>query len=597
MEIQEKIKREIIQVFEDEFNYKCSIDNINIDQTPKNFDGLYTLILFPHLKHLKENLNEVGKKIGDALNNKSVIISRYNQVKGFLNFDIKTEYLLEVFKSILNQKKPEEVSKKNKEIIVEFSSPNTNKPLHLGHLRNIFLGDSISKIYEALGYKVHKVQIINDRGIHICKSMVAWSKFGEGNTPNSQKLKGDKFVGDFYVKFEKELKKEIKKLCEKGLTEEDALKHSKLMLEAKSYLKKWESGDEEIMKLWKKMNNWVYDGFDKTYKSLNVEFDKNYYESSTYLLGKKNVDQGLSKKIFYKEKDNSVWIDLTKENYDKKLLIRSDGTSVYMTQDIGTAIKRFEDYPKSEKQIYTVGNEQDYHFKVLFKILDKLGYSWAKECYHLSYGMIDLPDGKMKSREGTVIDADELITLMKETAKNRTVELGKIDDFNSKDLEKLYTIIALSALKYHLLKVDPRKSMLFNPEESIDFQGNTGPFIQYTYARIQSILKRAKMLNIDFKGLGFDNVKKLSMNEKRIIDLILKHRNNLVKSAETYSPSILCNYVYDLSKTYNSFYQEEKIFDGRNNETTSFKIALSEMTSSVIRESLNTLGMDVVNKM
>ena len=597
MEIQEKIKREIIQVFEDEFNYKCSIDNINIDQTPKNFDGLYTLILFPHLKHLKENLNEVGKKIGDALNNKSVIISRYNQVKGFLNFDIKTEYLLEVFKSILNQKKPEEVSKKNKEIIVEFSSPNTNKPLHLGHLRNIFLGDSISKIYEALGYKVHKVQIINDRGIHICKSMVAWSKFGEGNTPNSQKLKGDKFVGDFYVKFEKELKKEIKKLCEKGLTEEDALKHSKLMLEAKSYLKKWESGDEEIMKLWKKMNNWVYDGFDKTYKSLNVEFDKNYYESSTYLLGKKNVDQGLSKKIFYKEKDNSVWIDLTKENYDKKLLIRSDGTSVYMTQDIGTAIKRFEDFPKSEKQIYTVGNEQDYHFKVLFKILDKLGYSWAKECYHLSYGMIDLPDGKMKSREGTVIDADELITLMKETAKNRTVELGKIDDFNSKDLEKLYTIIALSALKYHLLKVDPRKSMLFNPEESIDFQGNTGPFIQYTYARIQSILKRAKMLNIDFKGLGFDNVKKLSMSEKRIIDLILKHRNNLIKSAETYSPSILCNYVYDLSKTYNSFYQEEKIFDGRNNETTSFKIALSVMTSSIIRESLNTLGMDVVNKM
>ncbi len=597
MEIQEKIKKEIIQVFEDEFNYKCSIDNINIDQTPKNFDGLYTLILFPHLKYLKENLSEVGKKIGDALNNKSAIISRYNQVKGFLNFDIKTEYLLDVFKSILNQKKLEKVSKKTKEIIVEFSSPNTNKPLHLGHLRNIFLGDSISKIYEALGYKVHKVQIINDRGIHICKSMLAWRKFGEGKTPNSQKLKGDKFVGDFYVKFEKELKKETKKLCVKGLSEEDALKQSKLMLEVKSYLKKWESGDEEILKLWKKMNNWVYDGFEKTYKSLNVEFDKNYYESSTYLLGKKNVDQGLSKKIFYKEKDNSVWIDLTKENYDKKLLIRSDGTSVYMTQDIGTAIKRFEDYPKSEKQIYTVGNEQDYHFKVLFKILDKLGYSWAKECYHLSYGMIDLPDGKMKSREGTVVDADELITLMKETAKNRTVELGKLDDFDSKDQERLYNIIALSALKYHLLKVDPRKRILFNPEESIDFQGNTGPFIQYTYARIQSILKRGKMLNIDFKSLNFDNVKKLSVNEKRIIDLILKHRNNLIKSAETYSPSILCNYVYNLSKTYNSFYQEEKIFDGKNNETTSFKIALSDITSSIIRESLNTLGMDVVNKM
>ncbi len=597
MIIQEKIKREIVQVFKDEFNYKCSINDINIDQTPKNFDGLYTLILFPHLKHLRQNINIIGKKIGDALSNKSKIISDYNQVKGFLNFEIKSKFLLDAFKSYLNRDNVENVNKINKEIIVEFSSPNTNKPLHLGHLRNIFLGDSISKIYEALGYKVNKVQIINDRGIHISKSMVAWNNFGDGESPTSKKLKGDKFVGDFYVKFEKELKKEIKKLCESGLSEEDALNQSKLMLEAKSYLKKWESGDKQIMKLWEKMNNWVYDGFDKTYKSLNVEFDKNYYESNTYLLGKKNIYDGLLKKIFYKEKDNSVWIDLTKENYDKKLLIRSDGTSVYMTQDIGTAIKRYEDYPNSEKQIYTVGNEQDYHFKILFKILEKLGYSWAKECYHLSYGMIDLPDGKMKSREGKVVDADELISIMKDTAKKRTIELGKIDDFSPEDLEKLYDIITLSALKYHLLKVDPRKSILFNPDDSIDFQGNTGPFIQYTYARIQSILKRAKILNISFDSLNYNMLKSLSVNEKKIIDLILKHKKNLKKSAETYSPSILCNYVYELSKTYNSFYQEEKIFDGKNNETTSFKIALSKLTSNIIRDSLNTLGLDVVNKM
>ena len=596
MKLQEKIKNEVIKVFNDEFKYKCSINDISIDQTPKNFSGFYTLILFPHLKNLKINLKEAGNKIGDSLIRNSEIVSGYNLVKGFLNFDLKSDYLIDELSKFSKEFKSK-YKKNNKEIIVEFSSPNTNKPLHLGHLRNIFLGDSVSKIYESLGYKVNKVQIINDRGIHICKSMVAWKKYGNDKSPRTENIKGDKFVGDYYVRFEAEHKKEVLDLIKNGLSEVDAIKKSPLMKEAILFLRKWEKGDEEIISLWKKMNGWVYDGFDSTYRSINVSFDKIYYESETYLLGKKNIEDGISKKIFYKEKDNSVWIDLSKENFDKKLLLRSDGTSVYMTQDIGTAIRRFEDFPKSEKQIYTVGNEQDYHFKVLFKILEKLGYSWAKECYHLSYGMIDLPDGKMKSREGKVVDADELISVMKDTAEERTIELGKIDDFDFEDLSKLYQKIALSALKYHLLKVDPKKKMLFNPDESIDFQGNTGPFLQYTYARIRSIIKRADILNIEYGNIKFSSIKSISTNEKKIIDQIVNYKFILESAAESYSPSIICNYVYELSKTYNSFYQEEKIFDGKNNETTSFKIALSNMTSNVIKSLLNLLGIDVTNKM
>ncbi|MFL2990636.1 MAG: arginine--tRNA ligase [Cytophagales bacterium] len=596
MELQEKIKTEVIKVFRDEFSYECSLNDISIDQTPKNFTGFYTLILFPHLKFLKINLEEAGKIIGENLTKNSEIVSGYNLVKGFLNFDLNTHYLLNVFSRLLTDFNSV-YSNNKKEIIIEFSSPNTNKPLHLGHLRNIFLGDSVSKIYKALGYKVHRVQIINDRGIHICKSMVAWVKYGNDKSPQTQNIKGDKFVGDYYVRFEVEHKKEVHDLIRKGLSEDDAVRKSPLMREAKSFLRKWERGDKDIITLWKKMNGWVYDGFDITYRNINVSFDKIYYESETYLLGKKNVEDGILKKIFYKEEDNSVWIDLSKEKFDKKLLIRNDGTSVYMTQDIGTAIKRFEDFPKSEKQIYTVGNEQDYHFKVLFKILEKLGYSWAKECYHLSYGMIDLPDGKMKSREGKVVDADELISIMKDTAKKRTTELGKIDDFDGEDLTKLYHKIALSALKYHLLKVDPKKKMLFNPDESIDFQGNTGPFLQYTYARIRSIIKRAEILNIDFGQKKFNSIKSISDNEKRIIDLIANYKSMLELAAVSHSPSVICNYVYDLSKTYNSFYQEEKIFDGKNNETTSFKIALSDITSRVIKSSLNLLGISVTNKM
>ena len=584
----------------DIISFKYGIDKniIEFQKTRKEFEGDLTLVVFPLIRIFKKSPEEICNEIGCLLSKQIMFISSFNVIKGFLNIELNNNFWIESIIKISKTKNYGITKKNNKSetTLVEFSSPNTNKPLHLGHIRNIVLGDSVSRIIEANGKNVKRVQIINDRGIHICKSMLAWQTFGNGETPENANMKGDHLVGKYYVKFNQEYNKELAELRGQGYSEDECINKSKLNKEAKELLLRWESNDSEVIKLWSQMNNWVYAGFNETYKKLGVTFDKNYYESETYLLGKDLIEEGLKSNVFYKKEDNSVWVDLTEFGLDEKLLLRSDGTAVYITQDIGTAIQRFKDFKFSE-MVYTVGNEQNYHFDVLFKILKKLNYSWANMCHHLSYGMVDLPEGKMKSREGTVVDADELITLMKETAKNRTVELGKIDDFDSKDLERLYDIIALSALKYHLLKVDPRKSMLFNPEESIDFQGNTGPFIQYTYARIQSILKRAKMLNIDFKGLNFDNVKILSVNEKRIIDLLLKHRNNLIKSAETYSPSILCNYVYNLSKTYNSFYQEEKIFDGKNNETTSFKIALSDMTSNIIRESLNTLGIDVVNKM
>tara|TARA_B100001121_G_scaffold63043_1_gene55279 strand:- start:2023 stop:3306 length:1284 start_codon:yes stop_codon:yes gene_type:complete len=427
--------------------------------------------------------------------------------------------------------------------------------------------------------------------------MVAWRHFSDNKTPESEDIKGDKFVGDYYVKFEVENQKQINELLDKGYSKDEAVKKTALMKEAVNVLKLWEDGDTDTIELWKKMNGWVYDGFDKTYDSINIKFDKNYYESETYLLGKKNVLEGLKKGIFYQKEDNSIWVDLVNEGLDNKILIRNDGTSVYMTQDIGTAIKRFEDYPKIEKQIYTVGNEQDYHFKVLFKILKKLDYTWADECYHLSYGMVDLPDGKMKSREGKVVDADDLVNHMIETAKQRTQELGKVDDFDTDDLDKLYKVIALGALKYFLLKVDPKKKMLFNPDESIDFNGNTGPFIQYTYARIKSITRRADKLDIDYKNFDLDKLKELSIHHKKLINHLNSFSTAIELSAKTYSPSNICQYVFELSKLFNSFYQDEKIIDGINNETTSFKIALSDLTSLTISRSLNLLGIDVPEKM
>jgi len=480
IDIQLELKKIIKKALNDSFNYECNIERISIDTTPKNFDGFYTFIIFPHIKYLKCNPEEAGNIIGEYIIKNSSIISGFNIVKGFLNLDLSVNILIELFKTISSSKKWGFKKFDGEEVMVEFASPNTNKPLHLGHLRNIFLGDSMSRILEANGKRVYKVQIINDRGIHICKSMVAWKLFSEGKTPESLNIKGDKFVGDYYVKYDKENQKQIRNLIDKGMNEEDASKQTELAKGATNLLRLWEEKDKSTIELWKMMNNWVYEGFNNTYKSIGISFDKNYYESETYLLGKENIKIGLNKNIFFEKEDGSVWVDLSKQSLDNKLLLRSDGTSVYITQDIGTAIKRFKDHPKIKKQIYTVGNEQDYHFRVLFKILEKLGYEWAKECYHLSYGMVDLPDGKMKSREGNVVDADDLVNHMIKTAKSRTEELGKIDDFDPKDSVELYNKIALGALKYYLLKVDPKKKMLFDPEESIDFHGNTGPFIQYT---------------------------------------------------------------------------------------------------------------------
>jgi len=597
IDIQLEIKQTIKKALIDSFNYDCNIESISIDTTPKNFVGFYTFIIFPHLKYLKTKPEEAGNVIGNYLVENSNIVSEFNVVKGFLNLDLSNSILKDLFKSIFSSKKWGFKKFDGEEVMVEFSSPNTNKPLHLGHLRNIFLGDSMSRILEANGKKVHKVQIINDRGIHICKSMIAWKLFSDGQTPDSSNIKGDKFVGDYYVRYEKENQKQIKELISSGKNEKEASRATQLFKGATDLLRLWEEKDKPTIKLWEMMNNWVYKGFNSTYKSIGINFDKNYYESETYLLGKENIKNGLKNNLFYKKDDGSVWVDLSNEKLDNKILLRSDGTSVYITQDIGTAIKRFEDFTKIKKQIYTVGNEQDYHFKVLFKILEKLGYDWAKECYHLSYGMVDLPDGKMNSREVNVVYADDLISHMIQTAKIRTEELGKIDDFDSDDLIDLYNKIALGALKYYLLKVDPKKKMLFDPDESIDFHGNTGPFIQYTYARICSIIRRAKTLNIEYANYNIDDLENISLKQKKIIDHIYQFPNIIEISSDSYSPSLISQFTYDLAKLFNSFYQDEKIIDGKNNETTSFKIALSHLTSVTIKNSLELLGVDVPKKM
>ena len=597
MNIVKDLKLEIQSTLKKAFNYHCLLQDITIEETIKNYDGFYTFIIFPHISKIKKKPEDIGSIIGENLKLNSDKISAFNVVKGFLNFELSNSYLLSIFDHIKNQKSWGFKKNNGKNVMIEFSSPNTNKPLHLGHMRNIFLGYSLSKILEANGYTVHKVQIINDRGIHICKSMVAWKLFGNNETPHSLGIKGDKFVGKFYVMFENEHKKQVSKLVDNGLSIDEANLSTEIMRIAKEVLLKWENKDKKIISLWKKMNGWVYDGFNKTYDLIEVDFDKNYYESETYLLGKKQIKKGLKDKIFYKEKDNSVWVDLTDEGYDKKILLRNDGTSVYITQDIGTAIKRFEDFPSIIKQIYTVGSEQDYHFKVLFKILEKLNYKWAKECFHLSYGMIDLPTGKMKSREGTVVDADQLIFDMIETAKKRTNDLGKIDDFDVDDSKALYNVIALGALKYFLLKVDPKKRMLFDPEESIDFHGNTGPFIQYTYARIFSIIKRADILKLDYNNFNSSKILKITSSQKKLINHIYQFSDAIDISSDSYSPSVIAKYVYELAKNYNSFYQDDKIFDGKNNETTLFKISLSNMVLKTIKNALLLLNIRVPNKM
>jgi len=518
-------------------------------------------------------------------------------VKGFLNLVISDAVWMQVFESIYSDSSYGITRATGREIMVEYSSPNTNKPLHLGHLRNNFLGYSVAEIYKALGYKVHKVQIINDRGIHICKSMAAWKLFGNGETPQGSGMKGDKLVGKYYVEFDKNYKVQCKELEEQGLGKEEAEKQAPIMKLAVQMLQQWEAKDSETLALWKTMNGWVYSGFDATYKRMGVDFEKLYYESTTYLLGKEEVLRGVEQGVFFRKEDGSVWVDLSADGLDQKVLLRSDGTSVYMTQDIGTAILRFRDFPKIEGQVYTVGNEQEYHFKVLFLILGKLGYEWAKKCYHLSYGMVDLPTGKMKSREGTVVDADDLMDEMVTEAEKQTRELGKIDESTDQEIKELSEMIGLGALKFFLLKVDPKKRMMFDPAESIQLQGHTGPFIQYTHARIKSILRKAASMDIrpDLKSLK--NVTTLEPAEREVIFRINQYTGKLQEAGREYSPAIIANYVYELAKEYNQFYQTIPIFNESDQARLKFRIAFSEVTASTIQKAMKVLGIQVPEKM
>ncbi len=579
-----------------EENHGVTINTFEFQPTRKDFEGDITLVTFPMLKQVKTNPVSLGQSIGEFLVENVPEVSKYNVVQGFLNIVLHDKYFLNEFSKIISGSDFGKVSetKGAKAVMVEYSSPNTNKPLHLGHIRNNLLGYSVAEILKASGKKVYKTQIINDRGIHICKSMVAWERFGNGETPETSGLKGDKLVGNYYVRFDKEYKKQVEELKTLGKTEEQAKTEAPILQEAQQMLLKWEAGDPGVKALWNKMNNWVYSGFEITYKNLGVDFDKNYYESETYLLGKDVVAEGLGKGVFYKKEDGSVWIDLTDEGLDEKIVLRSDGTAVYMTQDIGTAIQRVRDFD-IDGMVYTVGNEQDYHFKVLFLILKKLGFDWSNYLYHLSYGMVDLPTGKMKSREGTVVDADDLMEQMTFTAKAISEELGKLEGYTPGEKDELYRIIGLGALKYYILKVDPKKRILFNPEESVDFQGNTGPFIQYTYARIQSILRKA-----DFElseNLGVPETYALHEKEKELIKQIQLFPETIQQAAENHSPALIANYTYDLVKEFNSFYQNVSILGTTEETEKKLRVYLSKVVGDVIRSAFGLLGIEVPERM
>ena len=582
------IKKAVLALFD------VSIDKVEFQTTRKEFEGDITIVIFPLLKVVKSNPVELGNKIGNYLVENVAEVSRFNVVSGFLNIVISDEYYLNFFNQIRNDAKFGFVAQipEDKAMMVEYSSPNTNKPLHLGHVRNNLLGYSVAEIIKASGKKVYKTQIINDRGIHICKSMLAWQKFGKGETPESTGLKGDKLVGNYYVAFDKAYKEQIAQLISEGKTEDEGKKQAPIILEAQEMLLKWEAGDSEVIALWKQMNQWVYDGFAITYKNLGVDFDKYYYESDTYLLGKDVVQIGMEKGIFEKDPDGSVWIDLTDEGLDRKIVLRSDGTAVYMTQDIGTAIQRVKDFPDVGGMVYTVGNEQDYHFKVLFLILKKLGFEWSKNLYHLSYGMVDLPSGKMKSREGTVVDADDLMHEMTDTAQKIAEDLGKLDSYSPEEKSKLYKTIGLGALKYYILKVDPKKRILFDPEESVDFAGNTGPFIQYTYARIQSIIRKA---NFDFNVTL--SLVEMHEKEKELVKQLELFPEVIQNAAQNYSPALIANYTYDLVKEYNSFYQAVSILGEEDLAKKTFRVQLSKKVADTIALAFQLLGIDVPERM
>ena len=567
--------------------YSISDNKIEIIKTRKEFNGDYTVVLFPILPLLKIKPNEIGQEIGKFLIDNEKFVEDFNIIDGFLNLSIADFFLVDLLKT-LDENLEFNYDLVNEYFLIEFSSPNTNKPLHLGHVRNILLGDSISRIFNEVGNYVHKTQIINDRGIHICKSMVAWLQFGKDTSPKSLNLKGDVFVGNFYVKYNEEFEKQVNELVSNGISEEEANNNAPIYKDAKELLIKWENGDKEVINLWKKMNSWVYEGFSVTYENLNVSFDSEYFESNTYLKGKEIVLKGLSDKIFQQKDDNSVWVNLEPYGLDEKILLRSDGTSVYITQDIGTAFLRYKDHPKMDGMIYTTGNEQDYHFKVLFKILSLLGYRWSDKLNHLSYGMVDLPTGKMKSREGSVVDADELIESMNKKAKTISESLGKINDLSALDQNKLYKQVSLAALKYHILKVDPKKSILFDPNESIDFNGNTGPFIQYTYARIKSLSRKNK------NKMSFTKVN-LSDKEKDLIIQLNDLPNVILNAYKNLNPGLIANYCYELVKLYNSFYQSSTILG--NEQINSFRIMLSNKVGSSIKKSMSLLGIEVPDRM
>lgn len=593
MRVVDNIIQNVVKAIEALYSQEIPIQQIQIQKTKKEFEGDLTLVVFPLLIVTKKSPEQSAEEIGKWLLGNSNIVNSYNVVKGFLNLSIKDEIWLDQFNVWARDENfGKSTSSTGKTFMVEYSSPNTNKPLHLGHLRNNFLGYSVAEILKANGHEVYKTQIINDRGIHICKSMLAWQLFGNNETPESTGMKGDHLIGKYYVAFDKEYKNQIAALVDGGMDSKDAEREAEIFKDAQAMLLKWEARDPEVYSLWETMNAWVYAGFETTYKEMGVDFDKLYYESNTYILGKDVVEKGLSDNNFYKKEDGSVWCDLNDHKMDDKLLLRADGTSVYMTQDLGTAIERYKDYPNLSGLIYTVGNEQNHHFKVLFTILNKIGYSWAEGCYHLSYGMVDLPTGRMKSREGTVVDADELMKSVIEDAKQMTQERGHLDGLSDSVKDELYKTIGLGGLKYYLLKVDPKKGMQFNPEDSVDLNGNTGPFIQYTYARIQSILRKVETFS---KGSETDLL--LEPAEKTLLKDISEFPSVIEEAGKSYSPALLANYTYELVKNYNSFYQSLSIIKEEDANKKAFRIAISYKVGEVIKLSMKLLGVDVPERM
>jgi len=597
MTIEQQLRNSALEAVKSLYGVNLDEKIIQVQLTRKDQNGDFTIVVFPLLKVSKKKPEETGQEMGVFMQEKISFIESFEVIKGFLNLKLSLAYWLEKLNAVAKDKQYgfQTATESSPLMMIEYSSPNTNKPLHLGHIRNNLLGFSLSRIAESTGYKVVKTNIVNDRGIHICKSMLAWKKWGKGVTPESSGKKGDHLVGDFYVLFDKEYKKELAQLQENGASKEEAEAQSKLMAEARSMLLDWEAGDKEVVELWSMMNRWVYDGFDVTYKNLGVDFDKIYYESQTYSKGRDMVLEGLGKSLFYRKDDGSVWADLSDQGLDEKLLLRSDGTSVYMTQDIGTAKLRFDDF-SIDKMVYVVGNEQDYHFKVLSIVLDRLGFDWGKDLVHFSYGMVELPEGKMKSREGTVVDADDLMQEMINTSRDMSKELGKLEGYSNEEAEAVYKMVALGALKYFMLKVDPRKNMTFNPKESIDFNGNTGPFIQYTHARIRSIFRKAEEKGIAWSGEAPMGVT-INEKENNLIRSIVNFPNVVKEAGLAFSPAIIANYIYDLAKEYNQFYHDSPILFEEDKDIRNMRLTLCNSVGEIIKKGMWLLGADVPERM